>query len=211
MSTLDLPLILVVAMVSGAEMKSTRVVFAGQDVAFAHTSTPVAQDADPSAGAESERTAECGSDSIRAPRENRGISEREFNRLWREIKRKCGLSLGEQGPLPWYFHYTLGVELLNREDPPRALDSLFTALEKRPEPKRNARLYGMWFEDYVPFFYIGRAHFLLEKYDCALMAFEASETAGELVLGDEEYAERAHMRQLSVERALVRRLPGCGG
>ena len=132
MSTLDLPLILVVAMVSGAEMKTTRVVFAGQDVAFAQTSTPVVQDADPSAGAESERTAECGSDSIRAPRENRGISEREFDRLWREIKRKCGLSLGEQGSLPWYFHYTLGVEASAPERPPQSVGQLVHRSRETP-------------------------------------------------------------------------------
>ncbi len=51
---------------------------------------------------------------------------------------------------PWYFHYELGRDLYRRGDPQRALDALIEAATLRADPGHGARIYGMWFMDYLP-------------------------------------------------------------
>ena len=97
---------------------------------------------------------------------------------------------------PWYFHYELGRDLYRRGDPQRALDALIEAATRRAEPGHGARIYGMWFMDYLPYLEIARAHARLGNWDCAQSALDFSRQAGEVSEHDKEFAE---FRSLALE------------
>lgn len=90
---------------------------------------------------------------------------------------------------PWYFHYQLGRSLLEKGDPQRALDAFLDAVTRRTDPARGARMYGMWFTTYIPYYAIAKAHAQLGNWDCARSAIEMSTRTHEVTARDEEYAE----------------------
>lgn len=90
---------------------------------------------------------------------------------------------------PWYFHYELGRDLIKRGDAQRGLDSLVEAATRRDDPAHGARVYGMWFMDYLPYFEIAKAHAYLNNWDCAQSALEYSKRTGEIAEKDKEFAE----------------------
>jgi hypothetical protein len=126
------------------------------------------------------------------------ISEREVEEVRTDVRRRCGISSDlHHSRLPWYFHYEMGLAMERRGDPQRALDALVAAAENRPVSQHGARMYGMWFTDYMPYFAIARAHANLGNWSCALDALEVSEDMGEVVEEDDEYAEfRALMAEV---------------
>lgn len=129
----------------------------------------------------------------------------EFLRLRRQIIRRCGLPADIQDAhAPWYFHYELGLALVRRGDPQRALDSLIAATEQRPVSQRDARMYGMWFTDYRPYFEIALAHAELGNWACVYDALALSSELGEIKEGDEDF-ER--FRELWDEAATRRHTP----
>ena len=69
--------------------------------------------------------------------------------------------------LPWYFHYALAKELLSRNRPVPALQSLVLSLQKNPTPHPKSRTYGMWFLEYRPYYYMTQAYLKLQRIDCA--------------------------------------------
>jgi tetratricopeptide (TPR) repeat protein len=125
------------------------------------------------------------------------LSERETEDLRAEVLARCQLK-PETRPqdAPWYFHYELGRNLYRRGDPQRALDALIEAATLRTEPGHGARIYGMWFMDYLPYLEIARAHARLGNWDCAQNALEFSRQAKEVSEHDKEFAE---FRSLALE------------
>jgi hypothetical protein len=116
------------------------------------------------------------------------LSKAEFERLRGQILNRCGLPPStEDGNAPWYFHYELGVTLVKRGDPQRALGALVSATDRRPVSQRNARMYGMWFTDYRPYLEIAQAHVELENWACAFDALSLSRELEEVTEEDEEY------------------------
>jgi len=83
----------------------------------------------------------------------------------------------------------LAQALDSRGDPQRALEALLVATEHRPQSKRQARMYGMRFTDYVPYFWIAREHARLGNWECALDALRMSEQTGEVTERDPEFSE----------------------
>ncbi|MCG6963555.1 MAG: hypothetical protein LJE95_09845 [Acidobacteria bacterium] len=129
----------------------------------------------------------------------------EFLRLRSQVLHRCGLPSDIQdNHAPWYFHYELGLALVSRGDPQRALDSLIAATEQRPISQRDARMYGMWFTDYRPYFEIALAHAELGNWACVYDALELSSELGEIKEGDEDFAR---FRQLWNEAATHRQEP----
>jgi hypothetical protein len=125
------------------------------------------------------------------------LSDREFEDLRAEVLARCQLK-PETRPqeAPWYFHYELGRDLSRRGDSQRALDALIEAATLRAEPGHGARIYGMWFMDYLPYLEIARAHVRLGNWDCAKSALEFSRQANEVSAHDKEFAE---FRSLALE------------
>jgi hypothetical protein len=116
------------------------------------------------------------------------LSDEEFAHARGEILQRCGLPphTGDAAA-PWYFHYEIGVAMVERGDPQRGLDALIAATDRRPMSQRNARLYGMWFTDYRPYLEIAKAHVQLGNYRCAFDALELSRRLDEVDEGDDDF------------------------
>jgi hypothetical protein len=118
------------------------------------------------------------------------LSEKEFQDLRNRAASRCNVSPGtDPATLPWYFHYELGLELAKNGDAQRAVDALIEAIDRRPEPKRNSRMYGMWFTDYLPYFEIAKAHAALGNWRCATDALRLSEGKREIQPQDQFFSE----------------------
>ncbi len=89
--------------------------------------------------------------------------------------------------LPWYFHYALGTELIEREQYREALRSLQRAVMLNPEPAPKKRTYGMWHIVYRPYYYITLAFYRMGRYDCARQYAEKSIRYREIPPGHADY------------------------
>ena len=124
------------------------------------------------------------------------LSDAEYAEVQDQVLEQCGLD--EDIPLrqaPWYLHYEMGLELVEREDPQRALDAFIEASERRHTSKRKARIYGMWFKDYLPYYQIARAHSMLGNWECASDALDVSRSMGEVRAGDKQYDDFEKLRR----------------
>ncbi|HEX2835492.1 MAG TPA: hypothetical protein VHW00_20945 [Thermoanaerobaculia bacterium] len=130
------------------------------------------------------------------------LSDAEFQTLRNDVLSKCDLPLDT--PLknaPWYANYELGLELERKGDYPRALTHFIDAVADRPNPQKQARMYGMWLIDYYPYFHIARSHVRLENWQCAKNALDISQRLGEVPNGTAEMNE-----MLSLQRETERKL-----
>ena len=134
----------------------------------------------------------------RAPK----LSDEEFNLLRSDVLSKCDLPLDtELRSAPWYANYELALELERKGDYPRALTHLIDAIADRPNPQKQARMYGMWTIDYYPYFHIARSHVRLANWECARNALDISQRLGEVPASAPELDEL-----LSLQRETERRL-----
>ncbi|MBV8519203.1 MAG: hypothetical protein JO197_17540 [Acidobacteria bacterium] len=132
------------------------------------------------------------------------LSDAEFQRLRDDVLEKCNLPASTKlGDAPWYANYELGLELERKGDYPRALARFLDAVARRPNPQKQARMYGMWLIDYYPYFHIARSHVRLENWDCAKNALEISQRLGEIPRGAGEMDE-----WLSLQNAVARKTAG---
>lgn len=118
------------------------------------------------------------------------LSDAEFRTLRNDVLAKC--ELPADTPLknaPWYANYELGLELERKGDYPRALTHLIDAVAARPNPQKQARMYGMWLIDYYPYFHIARSHVRLQNWECAKNALDISQRLGEVPNGSAEMNE----------------------
>ena len=118
------------------------------------------------------------------------LGEAEVARLRSEVLQRCQLRPEtDAAAAPWYFHYELGKALEQKGDPQRALDAFVEAALRRERSAREARIYGMWFTDYYPYFHIARQHARLGNWECAEDALRVSQREGEMKDRDREMAE----------------------
>ena len=130
------------------------------------------------------------------------LSESEFNLLRNDVLMKCDLPLDMKlGNAPWYANYELGLVLERKGDYSRALTHFIDAVAQRPDPQKQARMYGMWMIDYYPYFHIARSHVRLENWQCAKNALEISQRLEEIPGNAPEISEL-----LSLQRETERRL-----
>lgn len=61
--------------------------------------------------------------------------------------------------------YVKGVTLVLQENCPSALPFFEGALRKDPRPRQWTRSYGMWFEPYLPHYYLASCYYQLGKFD----------------------------------------------
>lgn len=127
---------------------------------------------------------------LSAERKATVLTEQQTAELRKHVLSRCRLPLSTKPKdAPWYFHYELGQALAGRGDAQRALDAFLEAVGKRAFPQHGARLYGMWFTDYVPYFEIARAHARLDNWACARNALLLSRNAREIRPDDAQFAE----------------------
>jgi len=130
------------------------------------------------------------------------LTEEEFRKTQKLVATRCGLAArNDLKNAPWYFHYELALELTKQGDPQRALDSMIVATEDRPDPQRSARMYGMWFIDYLPYYEIARIHAELGNWECARDALRLSEAKGEITQDHEQFDEFWTLREEVTARA----------
>lgn len=106
--------------------------------------------------------------SVSAPEPPHELLPMERAELERRVRDRCGV--GSETPdsfLPWYYHYVLGMEFHRAGDETHALDCLKSAVARRPQPKSGARVYGMWFVDYLPYTALAEVNERLGYVDCA--------------------------------------------
>lgn len=130
------------------------------------------------------------------------LSESEFNLLRNDILMKCDLPPDTKlTSAPWYANYELGLALERKGDYSRALTHFIDAVAQRPDPQKQARMYGMWMIDYYPYFHIARSHVRLENWQCAKNALEISQRLEEIPGNAAELNEL-----LSLQRETERKL-----
>lgn len=130
------------------------------------------------------------------------LSDAEFTVLRNDVLTKCDLPLDTKlGNAPWYANYELGLQLERKGDYSRALTHFIDAVAQRPDPKKQARMYGMWMIDYYPYFHIARSHVRLENWQCAKNALEISQRLEEIPGNAPELSEL-----LSLQRETERKL-----
>lgn len=130
------------------------------------------------------------------------LTEQEFNLLRNDVLTRCNLPPDTKpSEAPWYANYELGLQLERKGDYPRALTHFIDAVAQRPNPQKQARMYGMWLIDYYPYFHIARSHIRLENWECAKNALEISDRLGEIPRNAPELTE-----WLSLKNETERRL-----
>ena len=130
------------------------------------------------------------------------LSEAEFTILRNDVLAKCDLPLDTKlSAAPWYANYELGLQLERKGDYSRALTHFIDAVAQRPDPQKQARMYGMWMIDYYPYFHIARSHVRLENWQCAKNALEISQRLAEIPGSAPELQEL-----LSLQRETERKL-----
>lgn len=134
------------------------------------------------------------------------LSEADFNLLRNDVLSKCDLPLDtELRNAPWYANYELALELERKGDYPRALTHLIDAIADRPNPQKQARMYGMWLIDYYPYFHIARSHVRLENWECAKNALEISQRLNEVPSNAPEINELLSLQRQTEQKLAAAR------
>lgn len=126
------------------------------------------------------------------------LTDAEFQVLRNDVLSKCDLPLDTKlKNAPWYANYELGLQLERKGDYSRALTHFIDAVAHRPNPQKQARMYGMWLIDYYPYLHIARSHVRLENWQCAKNALEISQRIGEIPTSAPEITELASLQRMT--------------
>ncbi len=98
----------------------------------------------------------------------------------------------------WESDYKEAVEAYEQESPRKAEKLLRAALAKKDKEKASAiKTSGMFFEPYLPHFYLGLVLFQLEDYEGAVRELETSESMGVIQKSDSLFAQLRQTRRLA--------------
>ena len=116
------------------------------------------------------------------------LTQTELQEIRDRVLKRCGLSSKmASNRLPWYFHYEFGRELVKQGAAGDAIEPLQLTANMKPESVREARMYGAWFIDYVPYYQMSVAYAELGQWDSAWDAIRMSENLVEFSPGDFDY------------------------
>ncbi len=76
--------------------------------------------------------------------------------------------------MEWYVHYNKALKAFELKDWPETIRQLQEALKDKPEPKIKARMTGIDFVDYLPYYYLGASYYNLGSFQEAQTAFNKS-------------------------------------
>jgi tetratricopeptide (TPR) repeat protein len=125
------------------------------------------------------------------------LSESEAQIIRAQVLKRCALSSSiAQNKLPWYFHYEYGRNLMAAGDSQRALNEFVLGANLSEDPKRDKRMYGMWYVDYLPYYQIALAHSKLGEWESAHNAIKTSENFAEFSPNDPDYESFRSLEQL---------------
>jgi len=93
---------------------------------------------------------------------------------------------GLKGQDSWYSRYELALERINVGRWEEAVGHLEQALQLKPAPELNARTYGVWRRDYLPYYHLGLAHYNLGHDEKALEYFKLSLEGGAILKSPEQ-------------------------
>jgi tetratricopeptide (TPR) repeat protein len=134
------------------------------------------------------------------------LTDEEFALLRNDVLSKCDLPPDtKMKNAPWYANYELGLQLERKGDYSRALTHFIDAVAERPNPQKQARMYGMWLIDYYPYFHIARSHVRLENWQCAKNALDISQRLAEIPNNAPEINELASLQRMTEQKLAVAR------
>jgi hypothetical protein len=129
------------------------------------------------------------------------LTEQEVEVIRTRVLRRCALSSRvAKNKLPWYFHYEFGVDLMEAGDARMALDALTLGANKREDSRRDSRMYGMWYIDYLPYYQIALANARLGNWENARNAIELSNAFGEFSPEDVDFESFAQLEKLIAQK-----------
>jgi tetratricopeptide (TPR) repeat protein len=82
--------------------------------------------------------------------------------------------------MEWYVHYTKAMKAFELKDWPETIRQIQEGLKDKPEPKLKARMTGIDFVDYLPYYYMGASYYNLGNFEQAQAAFNKSLDFGEI-------------------------------
>lgn len=82
--------------------------------------------------------------------------------------------------MEWYVHYTKAIKAFESKDWPETIRQIQEGLKDKPEPKIRARMTGIDFVDYLPYYYLGASYYNLGNFEQAQAAFKKSLDFGEI-------------------------------
>jgi tetratricopeptide (TPR) repeat protein len=91
-----------------------------------------------------------------------------------------------KGQDTWYFHYELALEKIGAGRWEEAVGHLEHAAQLKPTPELNARTYGVWRRDYLPYYHLGLTHYNLGQDEKALKYFKLSLAEGAVMKSPEQ-------------------------
>jgi len=118
----------------------------------------------------------------------------------------AGLGIALSASADYKRDYGSGVQDYNKGDYADAIESLQKAIDEESKAQEQVRIYGMRYEPYLPYFYLGNAKF--KNGDCAgaLAAWKESMAQG-IIQKQEQFSElQANMAQCESTRVDVSRI-----
>lgn len=82
--------------------------------------------------------------------------------------------------MEWYVHYNKALKAFESKDWLEAIRQIQEGLKDKPEPKVKARMTGIDFVDYLPYYYMGVSYYNLGNFKEAQAAFVKSLDFGEI-------------------------------
>jgi len=125
------------------------------------------------------------------------LSDNEVELIRAQVLNRCAIDAKlAKNKLPWYFYYEFGMDLMKAGDAKRAVEAFQLGANLREDPRRNKRMYGMWYVDYLPYYQLALAHSKLGEWQQAHEAILTSENFGEFSPNDPDYASFSELDRL---------------
>jgi tetratricopeptide (TPR) repeat protein len=111
--------------------------------------------------------------------------------------KRCASSISRaDDKQPWFFYYQCGVELMKAGDAKMAVSAFEMGASALDDPKRDKRMYGMWYVDYQPYYQMALAYSQLGNWESANAAIKLSVSYGEFSPNDPDYESFSALDQL---------------
>ena len=122
--------------------------------------------------------------------------------LWLAAALLPVFDLSGQQRSPGSSQFSEGFRAFKQEDWEEVADRMLAALADRPEDGELTRVYGRWFEPFLPRYYLGAALYELGCYQLSLEQLDASLLSQETIKGAKKQLEELESLKLKSDRFL---------